>query len=160
MSEENDSFSIEVTNAWTLVAVSGGILLLYCMSRIIAMQRRVRDLEARPPVDDILMRGMIRQQVSEMVSELEQSIRVRTAATKTVSKEVYEKPFVPAAQVQPSPPVQPVLKPVDTIQPTPTQDKLTEVQETRESEVVVELPPAPPNSAESKTKKKAKKTKT
>ena len=84
--------SIEVTNTWTLVAVSGGILLLYCMSRIIALQRRVRDVEARPPVDDIVMRGMIRQQVSEMVGELEQSIRVRSAVLGKPKKAVVPKP--------------------------------------------------------------------
>jgi len=71
--------TLEPSNAWTLAAVSGGILLLYSLSRIIALQRRVRDLEARPPVDDIVMRGMIRQQVSEMVTDLEQSIRARNA---------------------------------------------------------------------------------
>lgn len=74
----------DVSNAWTLAAVSGGVLLLYSLSRLIALQRRVRDLEARPPVDDIVMRGMIRQQVSEMVGDLEKSIRSRAAIAPVV----------------------------------------------------------------------------
>jgi hypothetical protein len=61
----------DVANAWTLVAIAGSILLLYTLSRIISLQRRVRDLEARPPVDDIVMRGMVRQQVSEVLANYE-----------------------------------------------------------------------------------------
>lgn len=61
----------DVSNAWTLVAIAGSILLLYTLSRIISLQRRVRDLEARPPVDDIVMRGMVRQQVSEVLANYE-----------------------------------------------------------------------------------------
>lgn len=76
--------TIESYSNWTLVAVAGGILLLYSLSRIIALQRRVRDLEARPPVDDIVMRGMIRQQVSEMVKELEVSLRKEQPTKKNV----------------------------------------------------------------------------
>jgi len=85
-----------IDNAWTLVAVSGGVLLLYSLSRIIALQRRVRDLEARPPVDDIVMRGMIRQQVSEMVGELEQSIRARNALAKPAVAPAVALPVPPA----------------------------------------------------------------
>lgn len=68
------------SNGWLLAAVAGGVLLLYSLSRLVALQRRVRDLEARPPVDDIVMRGMIRREVADMVADLEQSIRARTAA--------------------------------------------------------------------------------
>ena len=57
----------ELNNSWLVTAVAGGILLLYSLSRLIALQRRVRDLESRPPVDDIVMRGMIRQEVSDML---------------------------------------------------------------------------------------------
>jgi hypothetical protein len=78
--------TIDPPNTWILAAVSGGVLLLYSLSRIIALQKRVRGLEARPPVDDIVMRGMIRQQVSEMVSDLEQSIRARNSIVKHVQK--------------------------------------------------------------------------
>lgn len=81
-------------NTWILAAVSGGVLLLYSLSRIIALQRRVRDLESRPPVDDIVMRGMIRQQVSEMVNDLEQSIRARNSILKSPSAVV---PFATAS---------------------------------------------------------------
>ena len=65
-------------NFWTVLFVSGGVLVLYSLSRIIALQRRVRDLEARPPVDDIVMRGMIRQQVSEMVKETLSELETRS----------------------------------------------------------------------------------
>jgi hypothetical protein len=122
---------IDPPNTWILAAVSGGVLLLYSLSRIIALQRRVRDLEARPPVDDIVMRGMIRQQVSEMVSDLEQSIRARNSIMKPVqAKEVREVKFAPAqVPVQkaavplesvsvevapiPQPPVEPLLEKVE-----------------------------------------------
>jgi hypothetical protein len=65
---------LDAGSAWLLAAVAGGVLLLYSLSRIISLQKRVRDLEARPPVDDIVMRGMIRVQVTEMVRDLEQAL--------------------------------------------------------------------------------------
>jgi len=60
------------SNSWTLVIIAGCILLLYSMSRLIALQRRVRDIEARPPVDDIVMRGMIRQHVSDILKVMKE----------------------------------------------------------------------------------------
>ena len=62
----------DLTNTWVLAAVVGGILVLYSLSRIISLQRRIRDLEGRPPVDDIVMRGMIRHEVREIVEEQEE----------------------------------------------------------------------------------------
>jgi hypothetical protein len=142
-----------IDNAWTLVAVSGGILLLYSISRIIALQRRVRDLEARPPVDDIVMRGMIRQQVTEMVGELEQSMRARNAVKPV-------QPSVPVPSVQPVLPghvpsamtVQPVHQPV---QPAPP------VKETHKVEPEAPAPSpsssVSPSPSPAKPKRKTKK---
>jgi hypothetical protein len=53
------------------------MLLLYGMARIISIQRRVRDLEARPPVDEITLRGAIRLQLNDLVSDLEQNLRAK-----------------------------------------------------------------------------------
>jgi len=61
--------SNESASSLMIAAVAGGILLLYCLSRLIALQRRVRDIESRPPVDDIVMRGMIRQEVTAMLKQ-------------------------------------------------------------------------------------------
>jgi hypothetical protein len=74
--------SLDLSNSWMLAAIVGGILVLYSLSRIISMQRRLRDLEARPPVDDIVMRGMIRHEVNEIVGELETSLRARESFLK------------------------------------------------------------------------------
>ena len=83
--------TVDTYNFWTVLFVSGGILVLYSLSRIIALQRRVRDLEARPPVDDIVMRGIIRQQVSEMVTDLEKSLKSKTIKNENVKpKEVVQ----------------------------------------------------------------------
>jgi len=60
-----------------ILAVFFGMLILYAMARIISLQRRVRDLEARPPVDDITLRGAVRLQLNDLVSDLEQSIRAK-----------------------------------------------------------------------------------
>ena len=58
----------ELSNTFLLAVISGSILLLYSLSRIIALHRRVKDLEARPPVDDIVMRGLIRNQLNELLN--------------------------------------------------------------------------------------------
>ena len=71
-------------SAFTLVAIAASILLLYSLSRIISLQRRVRDLESRPPVDDIVMRGMIRQQINDTFQTYER----RRAAELEAKKEV------------------------------------------------------------------------
>jgi hypothetical protein len=83
----------DLANAWILAAVVGGLLTLYSLSRIISLQRRVRDLEAKPPVDDIVMRGLIRHEVSEIVSELETSIRAKQAFSKQDSFPKIPDPF-------------------------------------------------------------------
>jgi hypothetical protein len=57
----------ELSNTFLLAVISGSILLLYSLSRIIALHRRVKDLEARPPVDDIVMRGLIRSQLNDLL---------------------------------------------------------------------------------------------
>ena len=120
-------------NAWILTAVAGGVLLLYSISRIISLQKRVKDLEARPPVDDIVMRGMIRQQVSEMVTDLEQSIRARqaVAARHAAIKPMVAEPPKAIAHVAPEPP-----KPVVHVAPEPV------VRVSPEPAVVVTEPPA------------------
>jgi hypothetical protein len=66
-----------IENYWYLLAVFFGLLLLYALARIISLQRRVRDLEARPPVDDITLRGAVRLQLNDLVSDLEQSLRAK-----------------------------------------------------------------------------------
>jgi hypothetical protein len=60
-----------------ILGVFFGLLLLYALARIISLQRRVRDLEARPPVDDITLRGAVRLQLNDLVSDLEQSLRAK-----------------------------------------------------------------------------------
>ena len=64
----------ESSSSLVIAAVAGGVLLLYCLSRLIALQRRVRDIESRPPVDDIVMRGMIRQEVTAMFKSTQQEL--------------------------------------------------------------------------------------
>ena len=64
-----------------ILAVFFGMLILYAMARIISLQRRVRDLEARPPVDDITLRGAVRLQLNDLVSDLEQSIRAKQSVS-------------------------------------------------------------------------------
>ena len=86
-------------NSWTLAFVCVGVLLLYSLSRIIALHRRLRDLEARPPVDDIVMRGMIRQQVSELLTHLEK----RTDVSKPEPVEKIKKTESPPVLSNPLP---------------------------------------------------------
>ena len=59
----------DMTNTFLLVAIAGGILIVYALSRVISLQRRIKDLEARPPMDDIVMRSIIRQEVSALVKQ-------------------------------------------------------------------------------------------
>ena len=66
-----------VESYWYILVVFFGMLLLYAMARIISLQRRVRDLEARPPVDDITLRGAVRLQLNDLVSDLEQTLRAK-----------------------------------------------------------------------------------
>lgn len=65
---------------WYILLVFFGMLLVYAFARIISLQRRVRDLEARPPVDDITLRGAVRLQLNDLVSDLEQSLRAKESS--------------------------------------------------------------------------------
>jgi DNA polymerase III gamma/tau subunit len=72
-----------VESYWYILVVFFGMLLLYAMARIISLQRRVRDLEARPPVDDITLRGAVRLQLNDLVSDLEQTLRAKQTDSST-----------------------------------------------------------------------------
>ncbi len=113
MSEMND-------NSWTLAFVCVGVLLLYSLSRIIALHRRLRDLEARPPVDDIVMRGMIRQQVNELMVQLEKHKKV-VEKNVPVKEEKIEKPE-PAEPLQ-EPEVVEVVQPKEEVVKKTTKKK-------------------------------------
>ena len=147
--------SVDTYNFWTVLFVSGGILVLYSLSRIIAIQRRVRDLEARPPVDDIVMRGLIRQQVSEMVTDLEKSLKSKLVP-KTIEKSTSEKgpsakeksvstddsPKVKLVQskseLMMTEPESPTINTVPIIKSTVVSKELKEVKEVKDVELIQE----------------------
>ena len=148
----------DLTNAWVLAAVVGGILVLYSLSRIISLQRRIRDLEGRPPVDDIVMRGMIRHEVREIVEEQEEkkmayeSKFAPVPIVPVVSTPVPVVPNVPVPSVPPSS-ASPKDEPVFEIKFGP-EEKLdspleSEVQLSGDDEVKVVLPK---NKAKSKVR--------
>ena len=60
---------------WFILAIFGGVLLLYALARLVSVQRRLRDLESKPPVDDITLRGAIRVQLNDLIGDIEQSMR-------------------------------------------------------------------------------------
>lgn len=64
-------------NSWNVLFALVSVVLIYILTKLFYMQRRIRDLESRPPVDDITLRGSIRDQLNEMVSDLEQTLRAK-----------------------------------------------------------------------------------
>lgn len=92
----------DMTNTFLLIAIAGGILIVYALSRVIALQRRMKDLEARPPMDDILMRSIIRQEVSALLNnEPPKSIETAEAEYRPVEynyKEDYVKKTEPVKE--------------------------------------------------------------
>ena len=70
------SFSKVLENYWYVAAAFISFFVIYGMSKFLSLQRRVRELELRPPVDDIALRGAVRLQLNDLVSDLEQSLRV------------------------------------------------------------------------------------
>lgn len=61
----------KINDNWLLFVLASCLLLLYTISRIISLSRRIRDLEARPPVDEIILRGLIRQEVQAHAEKLD-----------------------------------------------------------------------------------------
>jgi hypothetical protein len=72
----------EIPSTLLLAIISGAVLLLYSLSRIMSLHRRVNDLEARPPVDDIVLRGIIRRQMNEMIEEADHEKAMEQVPTK------------------------------------------------------------------------------
>ena len=50
-------------NSWNVLFALVSVVLIYILTKLFYMQRRIRDLESRPPVDDITLRGSIRDQL-------------------------------------------------------------------------------------------------
>jgi hypothetical protein len=76
----------ELSNTFLLAVISGSILLLYSLSRIIALHRRVKDLEARPPVDDIVMRGLIRSQLNDLVNTSKNDAKEKSSSSSLIDE--------------------------------------------------------------------------
>lgn len=70
-----------IESYWYIIVSFFGMLLVYAMARIISLQRRVRDLESRPPVDEITLRGAVRLQLNDLVADLEQNLRAKHSQT-------------------------------------------------------------------------------
>lgn len=118
-------------NAFTLVAIAASILLLYSLSRIISLQRRVRDLESRPPVDDIVMRGMIRQQINDTFTTYERRRAAEHMELKTREKPEAKIEIKPAPKIDIKPePIE--IKPED-IKPEDKPEPETEIKQDEET---------------------------
>ena len=78
------------------------VVVLYTLSRVLALQRRIRDLENQPPVDDVMMKGIVGEQMKSTVEKLREEIagRFRASATREV-REVRE-PREPREVQQPA----------------------------------------------------------
>lgn len=112
-------------SAFTLVAIAASILLLYSLSRIISLQRRVRDLESRPPVDDIVMRGMIRQQINDTFQTYERRRAAEQMELKAREKpEPKPEPKIEIKEPKPEPKIEIKAEPKEEPQePTPETTK-------------------------------------
>lgn len=62
-------------SSFILILVTGCLLLLYTISRVISLSKRIKDLESRPPVDEIILRGLIRQEVQHHTDKLDSLIK-------------------------------------------------------------------------------------
>lgn len=65
----------KMSDSWYLFLLSGILLLLYTISRIISLSRRIKEVESRPPVDEIILRGLIRQEVENHTEKLDSLIQ-------------------------------------------------------------------------------------
>jgi hypothetical protein len=156
VSAEKVVASPDMTNTFLLIAIAGGILIAYALSRVIALQRRIKDLESRPPVDEIVMRSLIRQEVGALVSsDPPTSIDTRKAeyvpaqnspvfAQKAAKLDV--KSTEPAKEV-------PRLEPVSST-PAPNVAEQMSEEESEEER----LPTPPPTPKKKKRPSKAKKS--
>jgi hypothetical protein len=145
----------DMTNTFLLVAIAGGILIVYALSRVISLQRRIKDLEARPPMDDIVMRSIIRQEVSALVNHEPPKTIDATNAEYVAPVEVKQE--VPIANLfrskleEASKYERPEPKAEPKVEAEPEQE--TDTYEEEEEERA----PSPPKKV-SKRKSKAKKT--
>lgn len=176
----------EIPSTLLLAIISGAVLLLYSLSRIMSLHRRVNDLEARPPVDDIVLRGIIRRQMNEMIEEVNQEKASETQKDFTKAPLLKKKgsskvdPLPPASflpesflskissnivDVTPhSPPSSPTFKgskiPPDVIRvPFENQEQESDEEESVKSVVVEEVPLIKEEKEEQTYKTPPKKTK-
>ena len=84
----------KMNDSWYLFLFASILLLLYTISRIISLSRRVKDLEARPPVDEIILRGLIRQEVHNHTEKLDGLIQEKIGNIE-LDLEVVKKKKVP-----------------------------------------------------------------
>jgi len=121
------------------------VVVLFSLSRTLSLQRRVRDLELQPPVDDIMMKGVVSEQMKSTVDKLRAEIHSRLTSK---SREV-DPPVLPAETTAlpttalPTPASYPVYNPTYTPTYTSTASFVPTVeevhQEVEEGEVLPEL---------------------
>jgi hypothetical protein len=129
------------------------VVLLVTLSRMLALQRSIQDLQAKPSVDESVVRQLVRQQLEETVKSIEQqnkahmqmhAMRAQEAARRAAQ---VPEPPVPAPEAQPvaaavpaAPDTQPVQAPPapDAQAPEAQAEKKTELNETLDDDVVTE----------------------
>lgn len=155
-----EKYAPDMTNTFLLVAIAGGILIVYALSRVIGLQRRIKDLESRPPMDDIVMRTIIRQEISSLVnSPLEPPSSIDTLKAEYVppraEKRAEERTRPETERAEREPAREPAAKAVKV--DTAFFDRVVEplaslVQEDEEEEEEEEREPTPPPSPKKKRK--------
>lgn len=88
------------TNSLMWIAVLSCVIILVAFSRLLTMQSNIQELQTRPPVDETLIRNVVRQQLEETVRAIDQqnkaqmlvhSQRAYEAAKAAVSREMMER---------------------------------------------------------------------
>ena len=154
------------TNSLMWIAVLSCVIILVAFSRLLTMQSSIQELQTRPPVDETVIRSVVRQQLEETVRAIDQqnkaqmlvhSQRAYEAAKAAVSREMAErkeerrevtieeikevKPVVAEAKADPKPEAKPEVPEVADAKPkVPEEVREPEVKELEVKEPEVKEP--------------------
>ena len=126
------------------------IVLLITLSRMLALQRSIQDLQAKPSVDESVVRQLVRQQLEETVKSIEQQNKAHMQMHAMRAQEAARHAAVTVEAVR-EPVVVPEAPVVVQEAPVVVPDALDEKLDEPEVAPVVEVPVA---SAPEKTRRK------
>ena len=112
-------------NSFMWIAVLCCVIILVAFSRLLSMQSSIQELQTRPPIDEGVIRGVVRQQLEETVRAIDQQNKAQMMVHSQRAHEAARAAFKPViveeikTKAEPEPKAELTPEPIEPQLPKP-----------------------------------------